>query len=179
MMQMQIVNFGKHGQLKVQQMAFMLVAITLFFILAGMFFLVINFSNLKQSATEQEKENTELLITRLANSPEFSCENSFENLGTNCIDFDKVMVLKQGMEKYQRYWGDIANIEIRKVYPPEATVLCEIQNYPRCNTLRLYSADVNGTYITNFVSLCRKETEGERTYDKCELARLMIAYNQK
>ena len=102
MMQTQIVNFGnKHGQLKIQQMAFMLVAITLFFVLAGLFFLSIQFSNLKQSATEQEKQNTQLLITRLANSPEFSCENAFENLGTNCVDFDKVMVLKQNISKYQ------------------------------------------------------------------------------
>ena len=41
MMQTQIVNFGnKHGQLKIQQMAFMLVAITLFFVLAGLFFFI-------------------------------------------------------------------------------------------------------------------------------------------
>jgi hypothetical protein len=40
----------KKGQMKIQQMAFMLMAVTLFFVLVGMFFLIFSFSNLKESA---------------------------------------------------------------------------------------------------------------------------------
>ena len=40
----------KRSQLKIQQMAFMLMAVTLFFILVGMFVLTIYLSNLKNSA---------------------------------------------------------------------------------------------------------------------------------
>jgi hypothetical protein len=179
MMQIQIVGFGKKGQLKIQQTAFMLLAVTLFFMLAGMFFLVIQYNNLKSTATDQEEENTQMLVTRLANSPEFSCQNSFDNAGTNCIDLDKVIVLNQNISKYKGYWGDISNIEIRKVFPKENTVLCTLQNYPNCNSIRIYNEYVNGTYKTNFVSICRKEIDNDKTYDKCELAQLMVAYNEK
>ena len=178
-MQIRNASFGKKGQLKIQEMAFMLLAVTVFFALAGMFFLVIWYNNLKSSATDQEAENTEMLVTRLANSPEFSCQNAFDNTGTNCIDLDKVMVLNQNISKYKDYWGDISNMEIRIVYPKESTILCTLQNYPNCNTIRIYNAYVNGTYKTNFVSACRKETENDNTYDKCEVAQLMVAYNSK
>jgi len=178
-MRIQIVSFGNRGQIKIQQMAFMLLAVTLFFVLAGMFFIVIIYGNLKNIATDQEEENTLLLVTRLANSPEFSCQNSFDNVGTNCVDLDKIMVLKQNMSKYIRYWGDISSIEVRRIYPKESTIDCTLQNYPNCNSVRLYTSQVNGTYKTNFVSACRKEIENGETYDKCELARLMVAYNEK
>jgi len=69
--------YNNRGQLKIQQMAFMLMAITLFFVLVGLFVLKINLSELKQSAETLEEKNALLLVTRLANSPEFSCDNSF------------------------------------------------------------------------------------------------------
>ena len=94
------VNYGKkikmkQGQLKIQQMAFMLLAVTLFFVLVGMFVLALRFSGLKESATELEEKNAMLLVTRIANSPEFSCGNAFGKSRTNCIDADKVMMLKK------------------------------------------------------------------------------------
>lgn len=177
MMQIGIVDSGK-GQMKIQQMAFMLLAVTLFFVLAGMFFLMTQMSNFKKLATEQEARNTENLVISLSNSPEFSCQNAFDNSGTSCIDLDKVMALKGNIEKYGRYWGkNIENIEIRKIYPVENTVLCTTQNYPNCNTLRLYNSEVNGTYYTNYVAICRKASEEGNIYDRCELAHLMISYS--
>jgi hypothetical protein len=176
---MRYVNFGKKGQLKVQQMAFMLLAVTLFFVLVGLFFLAIKYSSLKQTATELERENTQLLITKLANSPEFSCGDAFDQVGTNCIDSDKIMILKAHIGKYETYWGDLANIEIRKVYPVESTINCEISNYPECNSIKLFDNEVKGFYISNFVALCRKEQKDDSSQDKCELARLMVAYNEK
>ena len=59
------------GQMKIQQMAFMLIAVTLFFSLVGMFFLVIFVSNLRESASILEEKNALLLVIKLANSPGF------------------------------------------------------------------------------------------------------------
>src|SRR4030042_5145835 len=87
-----IVVKNKKGQMKIQQMAFMLMAITLFFVLVGIFVLVIRFSGLKDTAKQLEEENAMLLVSKLANSPEFSCENAFGAL-SNCIDADKIMAL--------------------------------------------------------------------------------------
>ena len=86
----------KKAQLKIQQMAFMLMALTLFFVLIGLFFIVTKLSGLKESVTNLEKENAQKLIMKLASSPEFSCENAFRFGEIDCVDFDKVMVLNDG-----------------------------------------------------------------------------------
>ena len=101
----------RKGQLKIQQMAFMLMAVTLFFILVGMFVLTIYLSNLRNSASVFEERNALLLVTKLANSPEFSCGEAFKGKKTNCIDADKVMMLKERIDKYSDFW-DVKNIEI-------------------------------------------------------------------
>ena len=164
------------GQMKIQQMAFMLLAVTLLFALVGLFFIAFKFSGLKESATKLQEENALALVSRLANSPEFSCEESFDIQRTNCIDGDKLIVLSENMGKYTDFWG-VKNIEVRKIYPEfEEEILCNVYNYPYCNIIRLVSEDVEGFSASNFVTLCRKEFENERTYSKCELAKLMVSY---
>ena len=163
------------AQMKIQQMTFMLIAVTLFFVLVGMFLLVIKFSDIKQSATELCEKNAQLLTTKLANSPEFSCGEAFGTLKTNCIDADKAMALKENIGKYRNFW-DVSNIEIRKIYPAGSEKICEEGNYPDCNLIRLRSEDIEGVYLSNFVSLCRKESYDGIIYNKCELAKLMINY---
>lgn len=163
------------GQLKIQQMTFMLIAVTLFFVLVGMFVLVIKFSGLKESAAELCEENAMLLVTKLSNSPEFSCGEVFGSSRTNCIDADKVMILRENIGKYTDFWG-VSNIEIRKIYPKDTEKICNLGNYPDCNVIRLRSKDIAGDYLSNFVSLCRKESFEGVTYDKCELATVMVSY---
>jgi len=169
----------KKAQLKIQQMAFMLIAVTLFFVLVGMLVLVFSFSGLKQTATMLKEENAMLLTTKLANSPEFSCGESLGNLKTNCIDADKFMMLAERKNKYLGFWGKgISNIEVRKIYPKEEEKICSQINYPNCNVIKLYSKDIGGYSILNFVSLCRKESFEGEVYNKCELAKLLISYEE-
>ncbi len=168
----------KRAQLKIQQMVFMLLAITLFFALAGMFVLVFKFSELKDSASALEEKNALLLVTKLANSPEFSCGKAFGNTKLNCIDADKVMMLKENIERYSGFW-DVQNIEIRKIYPKTSkNTECTIANYPNCNFIRIFPREIASEY-SNFVSLCRKGSFEGEVYDKCEMARLMVSYNGK
>ena len=163
------------AQLKIQQMAFMLMAVTLFFVLAGMFVLVVKFSGLKGSATALEEKNAMLLVSKLANSPEFSCGEAFGINRINCIDADKAMILKENIIKYADFWG-VSNIEIRKIYPAETEKLCNLGNYPDCNIIRIRPKEISGYDLSNFVSLCRKESFDGETYDKCELAKIMLSY---
>ncbi len=163
----------KKGQMKIQQMAFMLIAVTLFFALVGMFMLVLQFSNLRESAESLCEKNALLLVTKLANSPEFSCGNSFGSGKSNCVDSDKVMALKGKSEEYKDFWG-VSNIQIRKIYP-SGNVECNTENYPNCNIIKIREGGINSTY-ENFVSLCRKENVEGEVEDKCELARLMVSY---
>lgn len=168
----------KRGQLKIQQMTFMLIAVTFLFILVGLFFLSIRLYNVRQTATNLEQENAMLLVSKLANSPEFSCGNAFGTSRTNCLDFDKLMALWNRIDNYSDFWG-VAKIEVRKIYPNEAT-LCDNFNYPDCGDIKLLDKNVNTQpAVSNFVSLCRKDTNGNVIYDKCELALLMISSEEK
>ena len=167
----------KKGQMKIQQMAFMLIAITLFFMFVGIFVLVIRFSSLKQASTILEEENSILLVTKLANSPEFACGASFGNSKLSCIDADKIMALKKHIAEYTGFWG-VAKIEIRKIYPN--SVECNSKNYPNCGIIKVYSRNVNKLPASsNFVALCWKESSDMGIYDKCEVARLMVSSEDK
>jgi len=165
------------AQMKIQQTAFMLIAVTLFFVLVGLFIIAVMYSGLKRTAEDLDEKNAMLLVSELANSPEFSCGEAFNFGSVNCIDADKTMMLKDKKE-YNGFWG-VAAIEIRKIYPLETDQECLVENYPECNLIKVYSSETNqGNYISNFVSLCRKEKieETGEVYDKCELARLLVAY---
>jgi len=175
---MHIVDYGKmikktkKGQMKIQQMAFMLIAVSLFFVVAGMFIILINFSGLKQSARALEEQDALLLVSKIASSPEFSCQEAFGNIMTDCIDLDKAMALKENIKDYSGFWG--AGIKIMKVYPTDINVECTTTNYPDCGQITLSSSD-QGTGVSNFVSLCRKVSDGN-IYDKCELGRIIVTY---
>jgi len=172
---------NKKSQMKIQQMAFMLIAIMIFFALVGLIILTVGFSGLKEKATALQEENANLLVSKLANSPEFSCGQVFESK-ENCIDLDKVFVLKNNINKYKNFWG-VSGIEIIKVYPENKNIVCASANYPNCDTLELIPK-ATGISAENFVSLCRKEYDSETNivYDKCELGKILVnmkKYNDK
>ena len=166
---------NKFGQMKIQQMAFMLMAVTLFFILVGMFALVWRFAGIKETATELEEKNAMLLATKLANSPEFSCGNSFGTSKLSCIDADKVINLKKNINKYSGFWGaGVSNIKIEIIYPVTARKDCTIGNYPDCNIIDLFEQGIQGVATWNYVNVCRKATDEQGIYDKCSLGKLYV-----
>lgn len=174
------LHFPKNciGQMKIQQMAFMLIAVTLFFALAGLLVLSIYLSGLKDSASDIQEENALLLVSKLANSPEFSCEESFSNSKANCVDSDKAIALTQISSRYSEFWG-VENIEIKKISSnSEEEKLCDISNYPDCNTIKIFNKEISGYDVSNFVVLCRKELLDGQDFNRCEIARLIISYNE-
>lgn len=174
-----IASSGKKGQLKIQQMAFMLIAVTLFFVLVGMLFLVLKVSDLRDTAQELDEKNAMLLASKIASSPEFSCGESFGTKDSACVDADKVMMLKQNIDSYNlgktTFWGDGVNVEIRKFYPALSEE-CTLSTYPDCGVINLFGESLSTEYST-FVLLCYKEADEDSYYDKCELAKLMVGYD--
>lgn len=165
----------KNAQMKIQQMAFMLMAVTLFFVMVGMFVLVFWVSGLKESASLLEEKNAMLLVTKLANSPEFSCGSAFGSDRINCVDEDKVMMLKENIEKYSDFWS-VAEIKIRRIYPNNGDIVCNTANYDDCGVIEVFSKNVDSQApVSNFVSLCRKDSYNDEVYDKCELAMLIVS----
>lgn len=167
----------KRGQLKIQQMAFMLIAITLFFALVGVLILSVGVSNIREKASLLEQENAMLLVSRIANSPEFSCSNSAGGSEIACVDGDKVMILKNNIDKYSGFW-DVESIEIRKIYPESDNKECTSSIYPDCNRITVLEGE-GGIGVSNFVSLCRKENFEGEVYNKCELAKVIISYEDE
>ncbi|VVB79759.1 Uncharacterised protein [uncultured archaeon] len=167
---------NKKGQLKIQQMAFMLIAVTLFFVMVGMFVLIFNYSGMKDEANRLREENALLLVSKVANSPEFSCGASSGTQKTYCIDEDKVMALKKNINLYQDFWGKDTNIVIRKIYPPTTKdKVCELSNYPSCNIINVLGQNVSGEH-SNFIALCRKDNINGEVVEKCELAKILVSY---
>jgi len=158
---------NKKAQMKIQQMTFMLVAVVLFFVLVGLAFLSIRLYNIKKIASSLEEENAILLVSKLANSPEFSCGNAFGGSRVSCIDENKIMALKQRIGKYSDFWG-VVKIEIRRIYPNEGVI--EIFSKNEEHVLPA---------VSNFIALCRKEANETEIYDKCEMAKLIISSEDK
>jgi len=165
---------NKKAQLKIQQMAFMLMAITIFFILAGMFALSIKYSDVKKDAEVLREKNSMLLVSKIANSPEFSCGLVFGGDKVDCVDADKAMVLRENAIKYKDFWG-VENIQI-KIINSDQEKLCTLQNYPDCNTIQILNNQTKGVPVSNFVSLCRKDSFERESYDKCDVARVTVSY---
>ena len=161
---------NKKAQLKIQEMAFFLVAIVLFFILVGLFIFSIVFSNLSKSATAIAEDRTLSSITNLADSPEFSCGEP------NCVDSDKLMALMQN-SRYENFWP-FSSLRVVKSSgfgkAEDEMIKCTTTNYPDCDIFEVYDKNVaNERAISNFVALCRVELENEFNYKKCEIAKLV------
>jgi hypothetical protein len=172
-----IYKTNKKAQMKMQQMSFMLLAVFLFFALVGIIIVTIKFSDLKQSATDLKEQNAILLVSKLANSPEFSCGEAFGTQKTDCIDEDKIMMLKANIGKYVNFWG-VSNIEIRRVYPKNNGIECTTLNYPKCDTIKLINESTLGYDKSNFVVLCRKENYKGNIVNVCEMGKIIVRYEE-
>ncbi|MFB6246649.1 MAG: hypothetical protein ABEI74_03605 [Candidatus Pacearchaeota archaeon] len=174
--------YDKRGQMKIQQMAFMLVAVFIFFVLIGLAFLAVNMSGLEEKASELRRENARLLVSSLADSPEFSCGKAYDGSKSSCVDLDKAMALK-GMENvYSGFW-DVQSIEIRRVYPSNSSEECTSTNYPDCGKITVVSdsgqeKSGNFTSVGSYVTLCRKgfDQSSNAGFNNCDLGRLFVSY---
>jgi hypothetical protein len=167
---------NKKSQLKIQEMAFFIVAIVLFFILVGIFVLSIIFSNLSESATETAEKRTLSSITNLADSPEFNCGKP------NCIDGDKLIALMQN-NKYENFWP-FSSLRVLRDRAFNKTgdeiIECNLGNYPNCDMFVVYDKNVkNERTISSYIALCRKEIENNFVYDKCEIVQFIAGTELK
>jgi len=161
-----------------QEMAFMLVGVIMFFVFVGLFGVAILFNMLRNSAQQTAENNALAAIKNLASSPEFYCATS----KTNCIDSDKAMALSN-IPDYKKFYS-FSRLEIIKSSAfkknPSDMVKCTMANYPDCEEIVIY--DKNVAYekaVSSYVALCRIEVENGANYQKCELAKLVAATEDK
>lgn len=157
-----------------QEMAFMLVGVIMFFVFVGLFGFAIFFNILKDNAQRAAEDETLAAVKNLAGSPEFYCATS----KINCVDADKVMALSNN-PNYMKFYS-FSRLEIIKSSAFKKNradmVKCTMANYPDCEEIIIY--DKNKNYekaVSSYVALCRIERENDANYQKCELAKLVAA----
>jgi len=167
------IKHNRKAQMKIQQMAFLLMAVFILFVMIGIVVISVKTANLKKTATVLNEQEALTLLSKLANSPEFSCGNSYGNQKSDCIDFDKIMALKKNIKNYKELWG-VSNIEIRKL--PNKNIICTDANYPGCDTLKIINDSVSGYSAANFVSVCYKESVSGSVMNKCDFGEIIVSY---
>lgn len=173
---------GKKSQIKIQEMAFMLVAVVLFFALAGLFLFSIFYINMMKEANSLKEFKTLSSVVNLAKSPEFSCVDS----QSNCVDEDKLINLVD-RKVYKNFWQFsslklIKNTALNK--SKDKLVECNLGNYPDCDEFVIYDKKAsseayasgekvkNERQIESHVAICRIEYQ-EGYYEKCEIGKLI------
>lgn len=160
------------GQFKIQQMAFMLLGVVLFFGLVAMFFFSIQARNLSSMATELERNKAILMTSFISGATEFSCAGE-----QYCIDTDKLLVFSNN-SMYKEFWP-VAYIKVRKISPISTDRECNKANYPDCNIYNIYEnkkIESSGSPIGSFVSLCRYEKVGKYPTRICDLGKMIVGY---
>jgi len=163
------IKLNKIGQMKIQQMAFMLVAVFIFFSLVAIFFIKIQLSGLKGDAANLERDQVISSLNVIADMPEFNCGSS----QTLCLDEDKLRVMSGEIGKDYREFWPVASIRVYKVYPViEEIIECPNNN---CNYYEIYdNGQKNSKEFSTFVSICKRLREESYTYDRCEIGKLVV-----
>jgi hypothetical protein len=164
MMMQYLADYSK-GQIKIQEMAFVLVAFVVFFSMVLLFYVSFRNSTIKQEVVQLQDDKARSMIQKLASSPELSFWSC-----AGCMDIDKAFLIKNKRE-YDNFWG-LDYLKIERVHPIGNQSECSLANYPDCKTITLRKVSENiGTPATSFVSLCRQNFE-QGGYIKCELGRV-------
>lgn len=171
----------KKGQIKIQEMAFMLVAIILFFILVGLFAASIVFKNISRGAEDIKEDQTLAAVTNLAESGELVCTKA----RANCVDGDKLIALI-GQKKYEEFWPFVSLSVLKSTgfaKNESNWVECSKKNYPDCDVFNIYDRNrllekddgkrIDENVLSSFVALCRIEMEANTPYESCEMAMLL------
>ena len=127
---------SKKGQLKIQEMAFMLVAVVLFFGLVMLFVLTVVYSNMYNQMNIINQEKTLTSLINLADSPEFRCVTT----KSNCVDGDKVISL-MNRSFYSNFWqfSSLSIIKSSAFAKNESEMIkCNWANYPDCDLIVIY-----------------------------------------
>jgi hypothetical protein len=158
--------------MKVQQMAFMIIAVFIFFAMVGLFFLSYQSKSLKEDYNRLAKEETITSLTILTSMPELSC-------GYLCVDEDKVQILSGKQEEYKNILP-VKSLKVYKIYPSgnineNLITKCPGENCSYYEILGVGSNDdvKNLVEYSTFVSLCKKDRKFGYAYNKCEIAKLV------
>ena len=168
-MKILFVNYSK-GQFKIQQMAFMLIALIVFFVLIALLYFTVQLRSVKNNANDVFYSQAVEITNSLKSTPEFawtadSCHS--------CVDFDKALALKE-QRVYSGFWST-PFLKLRILDGNIKDVECTRQNYPECNTILIVNQSESYRAERAYVSLCRTTNEGA----KCSIGAISVGAKVK
>jgi hypothetical protein len=152
-------NYSKRGQIKIQQMAFMLVALVIFFAMVGLIYVGLSLNSLKKSAQGLQDVEAIEIAKKIASSPELAFTSLSMSDCSSCVDLEKALMLKE-IINYKSFWN-LNYLMIEKVYPNQTDVECTRYNFPDCSKITIIANDTVASE-TAFVSLVRWDPDLQR-----------------
>jgi len=140
---------NKNGQLKIQEMAFVLVAVVFLFSIVFLFFVRFQSAQLTEQAQFLREYRSISMLESVAGMPELQCALQGKGVSV-CIDSGKLAAFSgdSGLkQKYEEIWenSNIAGVSVEEVYP-------ENHEY------EIYKNDSNNTITySTYVPLCSPE----------------------
>ena len=149
----------KAAQFKIQQMAFMLVAVFFFFVLVGLAFLGFESKNIKSDSENAQIRETISSLKVIADMTELNCKST-EYM---CLDEDKLLIMASRDET--EIWP-VSSVEVRKIYPSPLDgreIRCPAEN---CNYYPVFLGEQNENIkkYSTFVSICKKLKEAGQEF---------------
>jgi hypothetical protein len=144
------------GQLKIQQMAFMIIAVFIFFVLVGLVFLVWQFGGTKGSFEDLQKEQAISSLSVISDMPELS----FDERKSFQLDEDKLIVMSSFSEDYKDIWP-VASVKAYTLDPFSSYVIYD-------------SGQTRVREYSTYVSICKRVKEFGSVYTKCEVGKLSV-----
>jgi hypothetical protein len=173
-MQTCVAQYSK-AQIKIQEMAFVLVALMIFGAIGGIFFINYRINQTKSVVEDQRQTRAIEMALKLCDMPELSWSSDNKEC-SNCIDLDKALVLKEKTVSgaYKYFWNkDIDWIKIELLYPKKSGE-CTSSNYPNCAEITILNRTKEHSYEGAFVALCRYNQEKGDNFE-CELGRILVS----
>jgi hypothetical protein len=170
---LQVIRFPikkKHGQFQIQQMAFMIMAIFIFFTLTGLFILRVSMGGLNSDAQDLKREKA---ISFLSTIPKMT-ELNFKGSCVNCLDIDKIKIFSDYGAEYKRFFP-LDSLKAFRVYPiPNNTVVDKEMICPSADCIILFdSQNTSIQEYATFVSVCEGSKRSGIFQEKCEIWKLV------
>jgi len=159
MLTVRCFKMNKKSQFKIQEMAFVLIAIILLFGIIFLFFARFELGNIKKSSTELREERAVTLVRTVASMPELRCSESISQISEAvCLDLDKVKAFNESLSlrnNYKKMWSSsfVTEIAVQEIMPGNKTYY-------------VYRESPGNESYFSFMPLCSK--------DKCAIARIIV-----
>jgi len=156
-------------------MVFMIVALLFFFVLAGLFFIGYQYKQVQLNYGELQKEQTITFLSVMQGMPEFSYSSKDTKTKGVCLDWDKIQVIASKSDEFAPLFP-VASIKVLKAFSNQVKPCPDTD----CNYYEIYdSGQKNVQEYESYSCFCRKQSENEISYDKCDLGRVIVGVIRK